>query len=189
MLPTQEARPYFIFWGRIKAQKGLDHALRIFSKVVKQYPDARFWIIGPDEGLLQTTQQLSKSMGLMDNVFFLGPATSAELEVYAQKATFYLQTSLYEGMAMSVVEAMQMGLVPIVTPVGEIPAYCDHSFNSLIVKSDQQVVDNVRDLLKCRKKFKNIRQNAIATWKDVPLYADSVLRACEDLFVDQNTTE
>lgn len=188
-LPAHEARPDFIFWGRIKAQKGLDHALRIFAEVVKQYPDARFWIIGPDEGLLQTTRQLSKSMGLMDNVFFLGPATLAELEVNALKATFYLQTSLYEGMAMSVVEAMQMGLVPIVTPVGEIPAYCAHGFNALIVKSDQQVVENVRGLLNCVKKYQNIRQNAIATWKDAPLYADSVLQACEELFVGQDTEE
>ena len=188
-LPAHEARPDFIFWGRIRAEKGLDHALRIFAEVMKQYPDARFWIIGPDEGLLQTTQQLSKSMDLMDNVFFLGPATLAELEVNALKATFYLQTSLYEGMAMSVVEAMQMGLVPIVTPVGEIPAYCGHDFNALIVKSDQQVVENVRGLLDCDKKYQNIRKNAIATWKDAPLYADSVLQACEELFGDQDTAE
>ncbi len=188
-LPAHEARPDFIFWGRITALKGLDHALRIFAEVVKHYSDARFWIIGPDEGLLQTTQQLSKSMGLMDNVFFLGPATSKELEANALKATFYLQTSLSEGMAMSVVEAMQMGLVPIVTPVGEIPAYCGHSFNALIVKSDQQVVNNVRGLLDCDKKYQNIRQNAIATWKDAPLYADSVLQSCEELFVEQKTRE
>ena len=128
-------------------------------------------------------------MGLMDNVFFLGPATSSELEVNAYKATFYLQTSLCEGMGMSVVEAMQMGLIPVVTPVGEIPAYCTHDFNALIVKSDQRVVENVREILSCDKKYQNIRQNAIATWKDAPLYVDSVLQACEELFPYHDTAE
>ena len=187
-LPAHEARPDFIFWGRIRAEKGLDHALRIFAEVMKQYPDARFWIIGPDEGLLQTTQQLSKSMDLMDNVFFLGPATLAELEVNALKATFYLQTSLYEGMAMSVVEAMQMGLVPIVTPVGEIPSYCSHSFNALIVKSEKQIIENVRDLLNSENRYEILRKNAITTWNDSPLYAESVLQACEKLLFDHDAT-
>jgi glycosyltransferase involved in cell wall biosynthesis len=187
-LPARKVSPDFIFWGRINAQKGLDHALRIFAAVLKDQPGARFWIIGPDEGLLQTTQQLSKSLNLTDNVFFLGPATLAEIADHALKASFYLQTSLYEGMAMSVVEAMQMGLVPIVTPVGEIPSYCSHSFNALIVKSDRQVVENVRDLLSSNKKYEELRLNSIATWEDAPLYAESILQACEELLADHSAT-
>ena len=185
---TPKASPSFIFWGRINAQKGLDHALRIFAEVMKHYPDARFWIIGPDDGVLQATQQLSKSMHLTDNVFFLGPATRAKLEEHAQKATFYLQTSLYEGMAMSVVEAMQMGLVPIVTPVGEIPSYCSHSFNALIVKSEKQISENVRDLLNSKNRYEILRENAITTWKGSPLYAESILQACEKLLSDHDAT-
>jgi glycosyltransferase involved in cell wall biosynthesis len=188
-LPTSKAGPNFIFWGRINAQKGLDHALRIFAEVVEQYPDARFWIIGPDDGVLQAIRQLSDSMRLTDNVLFVGAATSAKLEEHALKATFYLQTSLYEGMAMSVVEAMQMGLVPIVTPVGEIPSYCIHNFNALIVEPEKNIVENVRDLLKAENSYQIIRQNAIATWKDAPLYAESILQACEELLVDYGATD
>lgn len=186
--PTPKASPSFVFWGRINTQKGLDHALRIFAEVVKHYPDARFWIIGPDDGALQTTQQLSKLLHLTENVFFLGAATRAKLEEYAQKATFYLQTSLYEGMAMSVVEAMQMGLVPIVTPVGEIPSYCSHNFNALIVKSEKQTIENVRDLLNNKNRYEILRKNAITTWKDSSLYNESILQACEKLLSDHDKT-
>ena len=186
--PTPKASPSFIFWGRINAQKGLDHALQIFAEVVKHYPDARFWIIGPDDGVLQATQQLSKLMHLTDNVFFLGAATRGKLEEYGKKATFYLQTSLYEGMAMSGVEAMQMGLVPIVTPVGEIPSYCSHSFNALIINSEKQIIENVRDLLNNENRYEILRKNAITTWKDSPLYTESVLQACEKLLSDHDET-
>ena len=185
-LPTRKVSPDFIFWGRITRQKGLDHALRIFAEVVKEQPGAQFWIIGPDDGFLQTTQQLSKSLGLTNNVFFLGPATLTEIAAHALKASFYLQTSLYEGMAMSVVEAMQMGLVPTVTPVGEISAYCSHSVNALIVNSDRDVINNINDLVSSDEKYQSLRFNAIATWKGAPLYAGSVLRACEELLADHD---
>lgn len=185
-LPARKVSPDFIFWGRIHTQKGLDHALRIFAEVLKEQPGARFWIIGPDQGVLRTTQQLSKSLGLTDNVFFLGGATLAEIADHALKASFYLQTSLYEGMAMSVVEAMQMGLVPIVTPVGEIPSYCSHSVNALIVNSDRQVVDNIRDLLSSNEEYQSLRYNAIATWKAAPLYSESVLQACEEILAGRD---
>ncbi len=183
-LPAREVSPDFIFWGRINVQKGLDRALRIFADVLRQTPVARFWIIGPDGGFLQSTQEQCKSLGLADKVFFLGVATLAEIADHALKASFYLQTSQFEGMAMSVVEAMQMGLVPIVTPVGEISSYCSHGVNALIVKSDRQAVEDVRDLLSSNEKYQCMRLNAIEAWKDRPLYADSVLQACEALLAN-----
>jgi len=182
-LPAREVSPDFIFWGRIHAKKGLDRALRIFAGVQRHNPAARFWIIGPDGGVLLSMHEQSKSLELTDKIFFLGATTLEEIVHHAQKATFYLQTSKYEGMAMSVVEAMQMGLVPIVTPVGEIPSYCSHGVNALILKTDLQAVEDVRDLLSSNEKYQLMRLNAIATWKDAPLYAESVLQACEELLV------
>lgn len=181
-MPKRDVSPDFIFWGRIDVYKGLDRSLRIFAEIVKEQPNARFWIIGPDRGVLQCTQQLCKSLELCDHVRFLGEATLTEIANQALQATFYLQTSQIEGMAMSVVEAMQMGLVPIVTPVGEIPYYCSQGFNALIIKSDMQAVEDVRNLLNNNEKYQSIRLNAIATWKEKPLYADSVMLACEDIF-------
>lgn len=181
VLPSRKVSPDFIFWGRITAQKGLDHALLIFAEVLKQNPAARFWIIGPDRGALFSIQQLCKSLGLQDNVFFLGAATMDEIVVHALEATFYLQTSRFEGMAMSVVEAMQMGLVPIVSPVGEIPYYCSHYVNALIVKTDRQVVEDVNALLSSNEKYKSMKLNVVETWKNKPVYAHSVFQACTGL--------
>ena len=48
---------------------------------------------------------------------------------------------------MSVVEAMQLGLVPVVTNVGEISRYCIDNFNSVIYKSDIETFDDISKLL------------------------------------------
>ena len=181
VLPVKAARPDFIFWGRVAHQKGLARALRIFSGIREQQPSARFWIIGPDGGLLNATKQLCETLGVTAAVVFLGAATLDEIATHAKKASFYLQTSLFEGMAMSVVEAMQMGLVPIVTAVGEIGSYCQSGENSVVIDTDELVIESVLTLLACDAQYKEMRSKAIATWKDVPRYADSVLQACEAL--------
>ena len=177
--PIQAVEPVFIFWGRITQQKDIERAIHFFSKVRHSYSNARFYIVGPDGGALQKADDLCVSLGLTDAVCFLGAATIEQIVNYARSASFYLQTSIYEGMAMSVVEAMQIGLVPIVTPVGEIGSYCRDGGNAVIVESDKKAIDDVLDLLKDNDRYQVLRANAIATWQDRPLYRDSVLMACQ----------
>ena len=169
----------FIFWGRITQQKGLDRAIRLFAEVHKRYPKARYWVVGPDGGALLATQALCASLGLKNAVSFLGAATHDEIIGYARQATFYLQTSHFEGMAMAVVEAMQLGLVPVVTPVGEIANYCKAGVNAVVIRSDQKAVEDIINLLNTVEQYQSTRANAIATWLHQPLYRDSVLAACE----------
>jgi glycosyltransferase involved in cell wall biosynthesis len=179
--PPQAVEPSFIFWGRLNSQKGIERAIRIFASICKKRPSARFRLIGPDGGSLASLKALAVSLGLKDEIDFLGPATHEEIIDLARHASFYLQTSEYEGMAMSVVESMQLGLVPVVTPVGEIASYCRHNYNAVFVKSDQQVIEDVMQLLDSACKYHTLRSNAIATWTNHPLYRDCVLNACEAL--------
>jgi glycosyltransferase involved in cell wall biosynthesis len=182
--PIRKIAPVFIYWGRISEQKGLDRALRIFAEILKIKSGACFWIVGPDSGALPAIKFLCTSLGLLKAVTFKGPASHDQIISYATQASFYLQTSIYEGMAMSVVEAMQLGLVPIVTPVGEIGTYCQNNFNAVVVESDQKAVKDVINLLQSNGNYLRLRTNAIATWQDKPLYRDSVLDACKNLVGD-----
>lgn len=177
--------PSFIFWGRVHPQKGLGHALHIFAAIHAVYPAAKFSIIGPDGGDLERIQKLAENLKLAESVTFYGGREFEEIESLACDASFYLQTSLVEGMAMSVVEAMQLGLVPVVTPVGEIGNYCQHGENSLLVNADQCVIDEILAVLCSQKKYSELRENAIATWADQALYSESVLQACGALLLDQ----
>jgi len=180
-LPARSVRPEFIFWGRITPGKRLDRALRIFAEVLKRHSNARFWIIGPDGGCRNKTQQLCTALNLTEAVSFLGVATQDEIAAHAKMASFYLQTSEFEGMAMSVVEAMQMGLIPVVTAVGEICSYCRQGENAVLVESDYLAIETILLLLDCDAKYQAMRRNAIATWNNKPRYSESVLHACEEI--------
>jgi glycosyltransferase involved in cell wall biosynthesis len=177
-IPEKKVEASFVFWGRIAQEKGLDRALHLFAEIHKRRREARMRIIGPDGGSLLAIQELSVSLGLKDFICFSGAATHDEIVSLARQASFYLQTSIYEGMAMSVVESMQLGLVPVVTAVGEIASYCRDGDNAVIVRSEEKAVDEVVELLVSNERYQALRANAIATWKDRPLYRESFLAAC-----------
>jgi glycosyltransferase involved in cell wall biosynthesis len=177
-VPEKAVDPSFIFWGRINQSKGLDRAIRLFAEVYKSSPTACFRIIGPDGGALSMLKELSISLEIEDKVIFHEALAHDEIVDYAHQASFYLQTSKFEGMAMSVVESMQLGLVPVVTPVGEIGNYCICDYNAIIVESDQRVVSDILRLLNSDATYQQLRVNAIATWNDKSLYKDSILVAC-----------
>ncbi|MCI5164665.1 MAG: glycosyltransferase [Candidatus Electrothrix sp. GM3_4] len=181
-LEKRMGQPNFIFWGRIHSQKRLERALAIFANTHAVHPEARFIIIGPDGGKLARLQKLIFSMGLTHAVRLTGEKKIDEIKCLANDASFYLQTSELEGMAMSVVEAMQLGLVPVVTPVGEISSYCRHQENSLLITSDRGAAEDILVLLNDPQKYEQLRNGAIATWADKPLYAESVVNACLEIY-------
>lgn len=183
VLPSRHVHPVFVFWGRIHKQKGLDRALRIFSAVHAKHQSATFLIIGPDKGDLVRLKGLVNSMNLREFVHFLGGMDFCSIQHVASRASFYLQTSLLEGMGMSVVEAMQMGLLPVVTPVGEIANFTCHGENALVVIDDSAAVTDVLSILEENPTYQMMREKAAATWSEKPLYNVSMLDACREFLL------
>lgn len=169
--------PNFVFWGRLHSQKGLGRAIRLFSQLQGMIPSATFSVIGPDGGELSGLERQIREAGIK-HVQFVGSMDRAEIFELSQGYSFYLQTSVDEGMAMSVVEAMQLGLVPVVTPVGEIPRYCQDGHNAVLVHDDEGAVRSVLRLLDDPEEYQRLSRNAVQTWQDKPLYRDDVLEAC-----------
>lgn len=182
MLPIHQksiASPYpkcqFVFWGRISSQKNLAFALKIVAKMLTYIPDTKFLIIGPDAGDMNLLRSLIFNLKLDSVVCFCGPKSTEEIAQIAKNSSFYLQTSRSEGMALSVIEAMQLGLVPVVAPVGEIGSYCSDGWNSLFVSSPDDTVLRILKLVQTPSRYQEIQNNAISTWENIPSYKDSFL--------------
>ena len=84
---------------------------------------------------------------------------------------------------MACVEAMQFGLVPVVTPVGEMARYVEHGRNGILLDPDclGRGVDDILALIAQPGRFAELRGAAIARWANAPLYAEDVCRAATDL--------
>jgi glycosyltransferase involved in cell wall biosynthesis len=188
-LPARPVRPGFIYWGRLHPQKGLDTALRLFCAVYQKNNSARFTVVGPDGGDLARLKVQVTALDLTEAVHIAGRLDFDGIAHCASTASFYLQTSSVEGMAMSVVEAMQFGLVPVVTPVGEIGNYCRHNENALLVQTEQATVDDIVELLHDDARYQSLSKRAAATWANQPLYAKSILQACVSFFIPLSKQE
>lgn len=120
----------FVFVGRFCKQKNLEVAIDLISFLKGKGFNVSFSLYGRDDGELDNLKNYAKQLALTDIVFFNGSLLPTEVESILRKYNFYLQTSHVEGMAISVFQALKNGLIPVVTPVGEIANYTSHNLNA-----------------------------------------------------------
>lgn len=184
---ASEAKPMFIFWGRLNKVKDLSYALQVFRSLAQIYPEARYSVIGPDDGDLANLERLVLEWGLREKVTFLGPLERDHIFQIAGGYSFFLMTSIYEGMSIATIEAMQLGLVPIVTPVGEIGSYCRDLENSILlpIKVDDwsdSLRDRIADIVGDHEKFSRLSEAARATWNGQYDFSATLPEKCIELF-------
>jgi glycosyltransferase involved in cell wall biosynthesis len=182
----------FAFWGRFSAQKNIPRVLRVFSEIKKRVPNAQLLLIGATPAESEVWRERIRAAGLGQSVRVYETISFEEITKAVSGASFYLQTSHYEGMAMSVVEAMQLGLVPVVTPVGQIARYCRDGENAVLLPIDE----NDQEREKCgishlvqllsdgAPRWRRLRAAAISEWKNQKIYSDSFIDALDQLLVD-----
>lgn len=173
------ALPRFVVWTRLHRQKGLDRAIAFVALLAENGVDARFDIWGRDDGALQELERLTAELRIRDRVIFRGPLPRQRLAEVAAEASFFLQPSRSEGMAMSCVEAMQFGLIPVVTAVGEMKEYVKDGKTGIILDvADMRTgVSAIGRLIGDPQAYRILRQNARDHWRAAPLYADDVSAA------------
>ena len=174
-------QPNFIFWGRFHSQKRIDLALKFFKVVSDQNKNSKFVLIGPDCGKLKSLKELSKKLRLNSKVKFYNSMNMNEIIEYSKESSFFLQLSSDEGLAMSVVESMQLGLIPIVTNVGEINNYCVHKENCLIYENLEVTSKEVFRLIDNPDEMINLRNNAVAKWAYSSTYREDLARTLDEI--------
>jgi glycosyltransferase involved in cell wall biosynthesis len=91
----------------------------------KRFDDAKLLIVG-DGPQREDLQKMSSSLGLTENVEFLGYLPKQKLIELYGKATVYVSSSYHEAFYLGGIEAMTYGL-PVVAPdVGGIPDWLLH---------------------------------------------------------------
>jgi glycosyltransferase involved in cell wall biosynthesis len=105
--------------GRCTAQKGFDVLIRAFRTVLGRVPDCRLVIVGdgPDRGKLEG---LARDLGLAERVDLPGYVKNPYS--YMKNADLYVLSSRYEGLAMTLIEALALGTPVVSTDCPSGPA-------------------------------------------------------------------
>lgn len=108
-------RPVFIYCGRLaQHHKGLDILLEGLAHHLSSGGGGTLWLVGdgPDR---QELMMLARELGISAKVQFLGSRYGSDKMNLLAQADVYVQTSRYEGLPMSVLEAAAIGLPLLVS--------------------------------------------------------------------------
>ena len=117
-----EGKRIVLFLGRIHAKKGLDLLVRAWKEIVREHASAALVLAGPDfEGSRARLTALIEAEGLAEQVLFTG-MLRGELKWSALAAAeCFVLPSFSEGLSVSVLEAMGVGLPVIVSTHCNLP--------------------------------------------------------------------
>ncbi len=135
----------FLHIGRFNEQKNHKGLLEAFQKVLAVYPQCRLNLLGDGE-LREETEALARDLGIAESISFLGSQTN--VYPYLHDADIFLLPSNYEGMPMTIIEAMGTGLPIVATAVGGVPDMIAHGESGLLTQVEaSEVADACMDLI------------------------------------------
>ncbi len=129
--------PLFFGVGRFVDKKAPYYTLIAFSNVLKKYPNAQL-ALGGEGHLLESSINLSKYLGIEDNVKFPGILTPVEVRKYLSKATAFIQHSIkardgdMEGTPVGIMEASAAAVPVISTFHAGIPDIIIHEKTGML---------------------------------------------------------
>lgn len=109
--------PKIVCISRLESGKGIECALQAMKLIAKKEPKSKLIIIGGGS-IYKKLEDLTISIGISNNVEFVGEVPIFEVPNYLFSSNIYLLPSFYEGFSLSLLEAMASGLPIISTPVG-----------------------------------------------------------------------
>jgi glycosyltransferase involved in cell wall biosynthesis len=156
-------RKVLVCVGRLVEQKGHTYLLQALAELKQRWPEIHLLVAG-DGDWRQRLEAEAASLQLQPHVSFLG--TRSDIADILRAADIYVMPSLWEGLALALLEGMAAGLPVLATSVGGAPDVLgDGAFGRLVApgKADLlvQALDGLLSSPQLRQQLANAaRQRA-----------------------------
>jgi glycosyltransferase involved in cell wall biosynthesis len=122
-----------IFLGRIDYFKGLDDMLSALIELKGSNIKFKFYLYGDGEYRKSIVEKISNSLG--DDYFYYGGIVKGDEKMLRLVSSdIFVLPSLFEGLPISLLEAMSVGRIVIATNVGSIPSVVRNDINGFLVE-------------------------------------------------------
>lgn len=127
----------FLHVGRFAEQKNHAGLVTAFARFHRSHPDAELTLVGTGE-LFDPVQQQIRELGLADVIHTPGLVNN----IISQYSSFdaFLLPSLYEGMPITLIEAMSSAMPIIASEVGGVPDMIRHNHSGLLCTSQPESI-------------------------------------------------
>ena len=127
-------KPHFICTRAHESLYNIPCILRAFRKILTEIPEASLTLVG-DGDLHEALIEMSEKMCL-NNVTFTGRVDNNEIYHYLDRADIILSAPTVDNMPVSILEAMNAGLLVISSRVGGVPYMIKNGSNGLLFDSN-----------------------------------------------------
>ncbi len=122
--------PLLISVGQLIHQKGYEVLLEAMKMLRAEFPESVLVVAGGGE-YRSHLEDLASSLDLTGRVYFLGKRDDVPRLLGA--ADLYVNSSRWEGLPLSVLEAMSAGLPVVATEVGDVPRVLSPQAGRLVI--------------------------------------------------------
>ncbi len=113
------AEKVILFVGRLDFQKGIEYLISAFSKIVKDFPEAKLIVVG-DGPLKNNIRAAINEFGISGSVFLMGRTNTDDLPKIYAACDLFVVPSLMEGFGIVYLEAMACGKTCIGANIGGV---------------------------------------------------------------------
>ncbi|MEZ9705377.1 glycosyltransferase family 4 protein [Vibrio breoganii] len=172
----------FIFIGRFNQIKNITDSIKFINNLRNWGLTVSFDIFGRDDGDKIHLENLIKKLSLQEVVRIRGPIRPELVENTMSEYSFYLQNSVKEGMSISVFQSLRSGLIPVVTPVGEIPNYTEDSVNAFYISNDLELSSKRFHEMFVNGNFNDFSVGSILNEKNYPSFHEAFKLALNESY-------
>jgi len=119
-------------------------AVEVLALVKKRYPSTTLCMVGPDkDGSLKKCKDLTEKLGVDDSIRFTGKLSKQEWHKLSEEYSIFINTTNFDNMPVSIIEAMALGLPIVSTNAGGLPYLLEDGRDALLVEkgnADQMAV-------------------------------------------------
>jgi glycosyltransferase involved in cell wall biosynthesis len=117
--PRGDRPPTVLYLARVQKRKRPEDFVNAMPAVLAEYPDARFVLAGPDTGdLTGPMRRLAADLGVAGSLECVGALGHEQVLERLRAADVYVLPSVVEPFAVSILEAMSVGLPVVVARTG-----------------------------------------------------------------------
>lgn len=140
-------------------------AIEVVKQLKEKYPHTQLCMVGPDkDGSLVSVQAMAGDVGVADAVKFTGVLSKAEWIKLSMDYDIFINTTNYDNLPVSVLEAMALGLPIVSTNVGGIPFLIEDQKDGLLVDKNNatEMAAKISTILEDTRTAKKLSLNARA---------------------------
>jgi glycosyltransferase involved in cell wall biosynthesis len=141
-------------------------AIIILRQLKEKFPSAKLTMVGPDrDGSLHDCIELSKKWALEESIHFLGLLSKEEWIKLAETHDYFINTTNFDNLPVSVIEAMALGMVVVSTNVGGMKYLIKDNLNGVLLEANKprKFVDSIEHLLIHKEDSEKLSKNARTT--------------------------